>query len=666
VKMQVENSQLELLGKTVSMLSVDGVQKADSGHPGLPMGAALYTSILWSEFLRFDPSNPRWANRDRFVLSAGHGSMLLYSLLHLFGYDLSIADLKGFRQWGSKTPGHPEFRYTAGVEATTGPLGQGVGNSVGMALSGKMLAARYGQNVFNYRVFALVSDGDMMEGISSEAASLAGHLKLGNLTFLYDDNKICLAGKTEDCFSEDTTARFASYGWHTQSVAFDDVAGIRAALANATEEKDRPSLISVRSIIGFGSPNKADSDSAHGAPLGVDEVALTKQALGWPLEPQFYVPAEVITLCAGLVAKKKQDHQEWKRVWEVYSDANRETAAQFNQQNSTEVPAELRKKLLEGIEHTKPEATRVLSGKAIQVVANHLPRFIGGSADLEPSTKTSINKTTDVQATDFGGRNFRFGVREHAMAAVANGLAYEGYWHPLISTFLVFSDYLRPCLRLAAISKVPTLFVFTHDSIWVGEDGPTHEPIEHIQSLRLIPGLDVFRPADGLEVAVSYLAAIERQDGPTAIICSRQNLPPLERSTTFDASVILKGGYVLKECNRPDVSLVATGSEVALALKVSALLEQERVSARIVSLPCVDRFQSQDKEYRDYVIPDTIPSVTMEAGVTSGWADVVGPVHLAIGIDTYGASAPGEVVAEKLGLNAETVASKVKKFLQMS
>jgi transketolase len=664
--MQVENSQLELLGKTVSMLSVDGVQKADSGHPGLPMGAALYTSILWSEFLRFDPSNPRWANRDRFVLSAGHGSMLLYSLLHLFGYDLSIADLKGFRQWGSKTPGHPEFRYTAGVEATTGPLGQGVGNSVGMALSGKMLAARYGQNVFNYRVFALVSDGDMMEGISSEAASLAGHLKLGNLTFLYDDNKICLAGKTEDCFSEDTTARFASYGWHTQSVAFDDVAGIRAALANATEEKDRPSLISVRSIIGFGSPNKADSDSAHGAPLGVDEVALTKQALGWPLEPQFYVPAEVITLCAGLVAKKKQDHQEWKRVWEVYSDANRETAAQFNQQNSTEVPAELRKKLLEGIEHTKPEATRVLSGKAIQVVANHLPRFIGGSADLEPSTKTSINKTTDVQATDFGGRNFRFGVREHAMAAVANGLAYEGYWHPLISTFLVFSDYLRPCLRLAAISKVPTLFVFTHDSIWVGEDGPTHEPIEHIQSLRLIPGLDVFRPADGLEVAVSYLAAIERQDGPTAIICSRQNLPPLERSTTFDASVILKGGYVLKECNRPDVSLVATGSEVALALKVSALLEQERVSARIVSLPCVDRFQSQDKEYRDYVIPDTIPSVTMEAGVTSGWADVVGPVHLAIGIDTYGASAPGEVVAEKLGLNAETVASKVKKFLQMS
>jgi transketolase len=664
--MKIEDSRLTLLGKTVSMLSVDAVQKADSGHPGLPMGAALYSSVLWSEYLQFDPSDPRWPNRDRFVLSAGHGSMLLYSLLHLFGYDLPMSEIKNFRQWGSRTPGHPEFGHTPGVEATTGPLGQGIANAAGMALSGKMLQARYSPELFDYKVFALVSDGDLMEGISSEVGSLAGHLKLGNLICLYDDNKICLAGKTDDCFTEDVPARFASFGWHTESVAFDDIAGIRSAIEKGIAETGRPTLISVRSVIGFGSPNKANSDAAHGSPLGVEEVARTKQALGWPLEPQFYVPNEVIELCRELVEKKKQVSAEWRRKFAVWGGANKELALQFENQRKAIVPEALKQKLLSGVEHSKPEATRILSSKAIQIVAEHLPRFVGGSADLEPSTKTTISKGGDVQNAAFGNRNLRFGVREHAMASMGNGLSYEGYWQPLVSTFLVFSDYLRPSIRLAALSKLPTLFVFTHDSIWVGEDGPTHEPVEHVQSLRLIPGLDVFRPADGLETSIAYLAAAERRDGPTAIICSRQNLPPLEREKGFSATTILRGGYVLSECAQPDVTLVATGSEVSLAVKVGELLEQERINARVVSLPCVERFLLQDREYRDSVIPDTIPSVTMEAGVTQGWADVVGPVHLAIGIDTFGASAPGEVVAEKLGLNAETVAVRVRKFLQLA
>lgn len=664
--MKIEDSRLTLLGKTVSMLSVDAVQKADSGHPGLPMGAALYASVLWSEYLQFDPSDPRWPNRDRFVLSAGHGSMLLYSLLHLFGYDLPMSELKNFRQWGSRTPGHPEYGHTPGVEATTGPLGQGIANAAGMALSGKMLQARYSPELFDYKVFALVSDGDLMEGISSEVGSLAGHLKLGNLICLYDDNKICLAGKTDDCFTEDVPARFAAFGWHTESVAFDDIPGIRRAIEKGIAETERPTLISVRSVIGYGSPNKSNSDAAHGSPLGVEEVARTKQALGWPLEPQFYVPDEVIDLCRELVEKKKQVSAEWRRKFSAWGGANKELALQFDNQQKAFVPEALKQKLLSGVEHAKPEATRILSSKAIQVVAEHLPRFVGGSADLEPSTKTSISKGGDVQNAAFGNRNFRFGVREHAMASIGNGLSYEGYWQPLVSTFLVFSDYLRPSIRLAALSKLPTLFVFTHDSIWVGEDGPTHEPVEHVQSLRLIPGLDVFRPADGLETSVAYLAAVERKDGPTAIICSRQNLPPLEREKGFSATTILKGGYVLSESAQPDVTLVATGSEVSLAVKVKELLEQERINARVVSMPCVERFQMQDREYRDSVIPDTIPSVTMEAGVTQGWADVVGPVHLAIGIDTFGASAPGEVVAEKLGLNAETVAVRVRKFLQLA
>jgi transketolase len=648
------------------MLSVDAVQAADSGHPGLPMGAALYSSLLWSEYLRFDPADPRWPNRDRFVLSAGHGSMLLYSLLHLFHYDLSLDEIKNFRQWGSKTPGHPEFGHTPGVEATTGPLGQGIANAVGMALSGRLLSARYSEDIFNYRVFGLVSDGDLMEGLSYEAASLAGHLKLGNLICLYDDNNICLAGSTSDCFTEDVPARFAAMGWHTESVDFEDLAGLRQALDRGLAETGRPTLISVRSIIGHGSPNKANSDAAHGAPLGVEEVARTKESLGWPLEPNFYIPTEVKELCADLVTEKKSERAEWQKGYVRWQHANKDLADTFKQLQSAEVPALLVEKLLIGVDHSKPEATRNLSGKVIQLLAEYMPRLISGSADLEPSTKTMINKGGDIQSTSFGNRNIRFGVREHAMAAIANGMAYDGFWQPLVSTFLVFSDYCRPSIRLAALSKLPTLFVFTHDSIWVGEDGPTHEPVEHVQSLRLIPGLDVFRPADGLETSVAYLAALQRRDGPTTIICTRQNLPPLERSKTFNPEVILKGGYVLTECSEPDVTLVATGSEVALAIEVKSLLGHERIHARVVSMPCVERFMIQDKEYRDLTIPDTIPSVTLEAGVTQGWANVVGPVHLAIGIDTFGASAPGAIVAEKVGLNAEDVATRVKKFLQMS
>lgn len=662
--MQIEDAKLEQLGKTISMLSVDAVQKAESGHPGLPMGASLYAGLLWGEFLRFNPKEPRWPNRDRFVLSAGHGSMLLYSLLHLFNYDLPLSELQSFRQWESKTPGHPEFGYTPGVEATTGPLGQGIGNSVGMALGGKLMAAEYGADLFNYRVFALVSDGDLMEGLSSEVGSLAGHWGLGNLIVLYDDNNICLAGKTKDCFTEDVPARFSAFGWQTLSVNADDINGLRSAIEAGIKEQSKPTLISVKSIIGLGSPNKSNSASAHGSPLGAEEVALTKQALGWPTEPLFYIPESVTQLCSSLVKAKQSEFDKWTSAYDSWKKTAGEKAQKLEAQLAREIPSSLREKLLNGLEQKGSEATRELSGKTIQLIAAQLPAFIGGSADLEPSTKTSIKDSTDIQAGSFSGRNVRYGVREHGMAAIANGLAYEQSWIPMVSTFLVFSDYLRPSVRLAALSHLQVLYVFTHDSIWVGEDGPTHEPIEHIQSLRLIPNLDVFRPADGIETAVAYLAALERKDGPTALVFSRQGLPVLERSADFDAASILKGAYVLRECiKEPDLTIVATGSEVGLALQVSDQLAHDRVNARVVSIPCVERFKAQEKEYRDQVIPDTIPCVTLEAGVTIGWAGVVGPCSLNLGIDRFGASAPGDLVAEKLGLNVEVIVERIKDFL---
>lgn len=651
--------QVQAVAKTVAMLSVDAVQQANSGHPGLPMGAAGYSSLLWAQFLRFNPQDPSWLGRDRFVLSAGHGSALLYSLLHVFGYDVPMEEIKSFRQWESRTPGHPEFGVTAGVECTTGPLGQGVANGVGLALSGKLLAADYGADLFGYRVYGIVSDGDLMEGIASEACSLAGHLGLGNLIYLYDDNKISLAGTTDVCFTESVPQRMESYGWHVQSVDAHDLGAVKRAIEQAIEETDRPSIIAVRSIIGDGSPNKANTYGAHGSPLGDEEVALTKQALGWPTSPLFHIPEEVRHYCQELIGQKVADYTRWSSRFEQWKGANPALANRLQAQVDRVLPEELRKALFSGLGHTKAEATRSLSGKAIQIIAKHLPSFVGGSADLEPSTKTLIKDTTEIQRGAFNGRNIRFGVREHAMGAIVNGMAYERLWQPFGSTFLVFSDYLRPAVRLAALSHLQSLFIFTHDSFWVGEDGPTHEPIEQIQSLRLIPHLYTFRPADGLEVGACYWAALELRERPSALIFTRQDLPTVPRPAGFNVEEVLQGAYVVEEDPSPKAVLIATGSEVALALAASNILRGEGIGLRVVSMPCVELFLEQAQSVKDGVLPPQLPVITLEAGRTLGWERFTGRDGLAIGIDHFGASAPGELLAEKFGFTPEAVAKKV-------
>jgi transketolase len=656
-------NQIDKLSKTVGLLSVDAVEKAQSGHPGLPLGAAYATSILWSDFLNFDPIDPRWINRDRFVLSAGHGSALLYSLLHLFGFGLSLEDLKQFRQWQSITPGHPEFGMTPGVEATTGPLGQGFANGVGMALSGKLLNTYC--PLINYRVFGLISDGDIMEGISAEAASLAGHLKLGNLIYLYDDNEVTLAGDANECFSEDVSARFKASGWQVQSVNGYDYNEIKVAITDAINNQNQPSLISIKSIIGFGSPNKSGSFKSHGSPLGASEVKLIKESWGWPTDKEFYVPDDVAEYCKNKVEHKRENKNNWSVTFEKWCNNNVENAKKLNSIINRSIPANLKEELLKSAVHDKDEATRIISEKVLQVAAKNIPALIVGSADLETSTKTVIKGSPDIQAGEFIGRNIRYGVREHAMGGIANGLSYEGSWLPLVSTFLVFSDYMRAPIRLAALSHTPVVFVFTHDSIWVGEDGPTHEPVEQLQSLRLIPNLKVFRPADGVETAMSYYVALTRTSGPTCIICTRHNLPSIKQEINFNPDMVLLGAYVVREEKlSPNVTLVATGSELSVALIAKDLLLEHGIKARVVSMPCIELFLEQSKEYRNAILPPTIPSVSIEAGRTSGWAQILGPVSLSIGIETFGASAPGEVLAEKYGLLPESIASKVRDFVQ--
>jgi transketolase len=655
-----ELQDIKMLAKTVAMLSVDAVQQANSGHPGLPMGAAGYASLLWSHFLRFDPKDPQWLGRDRFVLSAGHGSALLYSLLHLFGFDLPLSELQAFRQWGSRTPGHPEFGVTAGVECTTGPLGQGVANGVGLALSGKLLATEYSADLFGYRVYGIVSDGDLMEGIASEACSLAGHLGLGNLIYLYDDNKISLAGTTDVCFTESVPQRMESYGWHVQSVDAHDLAGVKRAIELAIEDTGRPSIIAVRSILGDGSPNKANTYGVHGSPLGDQEVSLTKQALEWPTSPAFHVPEQVKELCAEVIRRGAAEHGRWATRFEQWKGTHPEQARRLDAQRQRHLPEELNRELCAALTHAKPEATRSLSGKAIQIIAKHLPSFIGGSADLEPSTKTLIKDTTEIQKGVFTGRNIRFGVREHAMGAIVNGLAYERLWHPFGSTFLVFSDYLRPSIRIAALSHLQSLFIFTHDSFWVGEDGPTHEPIEQLQSLRLIPNLYTFRPADGLEVAACYWAALQLRERPSALVFTRQDLPPLNRHDGFQVADISRGGYTVDEDARKDIVVIATGSEVSLASAAARILRSQGIGLRLVSMPCVELFLEQPASVRDQIVPPGLPVVTLEAGRTFGWERFAGLDGLCIGIDHYGASAPGEVLAEKFGFTPEAVAQKIQ------
>ena len=643
---------------TLKMLAVDGVEAAQSGHPGSPMGQADIAYVLWTKFLRHWPADPSWPGRDRFVLSAGHGSMLLYGLLHLTGYDLSLDDLKHFRQWGSKTPGHPEVGHTAGVETTTGPLGQGVGNAVGLALAARMSAARYGEEIVTGRVFGICSDGDLMEGVASEAASIAGHLGLGNLTLVYDDNHITIEGDTALAFTEDVAARFAAYDWHVQRIDGHDHAAIEAALAAALAETTRPSLILARTHIANGAPHAHDTSEAHGAPLGAAEVKATKEAIGWPLTPTFFVPEEARAHWLASAERHRSVYEAWQATFQAWRSANPSSASAWDDATARRVPEDLEARLMASVEGVV-DATRVLGSKVLQEAAKLVPYLVGGSADLDPSTKTAIKGSGSIQKRAFGGRVFHFGIREHGMGAIMNGLALDGRFVPMGSTFLIFSEYMRPPIRLAALMSQQAVYVFTHDSIFLGEDGPTHQPIEQLWSLRLIPNLEVWRPADGPETAIAWAAALRRTKGPTVLALSRQKLPALPRRA--DASDIARGGYVVVDAPAPALTFVATGSEVGLAVSAASLLG---TPVRVVSMPCVERFLAQPAEWRESVLPVGGPVVTLEAGRTAAWGSVTGArPALHLGIDHFGASAPAGDLAKHFGFTPESVVERVTAWL---
>ena len=661
---------------TLRFLSADGVQNANSGHPGLPMGAAAMAYVLWTRFLRHNPYNPHWAERDRFVLSGGHGSMLLYSLLHLTGYDLSLDDLKSFRQWASKTPGHPEVHLTPGVEATTGPLGQGISNAVGMAIVEAHLAARFnkpGHTLVDHYTYVLASDGDLMEGVASEACSIAGHLRLGKLIVLYDDNKISLAGTTSLAFTEDAALRFAAYGWQVLRVSDgNDLKAIDHAIRAAQSVADQPTLILVRTIIGYGSPHKQDTFEAHGSPLGPDELKLAKQTLGWPAEPMFHIPDDALQHFRSAIENGKKWQMDWGKRFAAYEKAFPDLAAEFKRRTSGDLPPNWDAALPSFPADAKGLATRKASESALQAIAKALPELIGGSADLNPSTFTWLKGEGDFEsphsspegaqgavggAWGYEGRNLHFGVREHGMGAIVNGMALHGGVRPYGATFFVFSDYMRPTIRLAAISELPSIFVFTHDSIGLGEDGPTHQPIEHLAALRAVPHLITLRPCDANEAVEAWRYAINHKHGPVALVFTRQNVPTLDRAKFAPASNLAKGGYVLLDSDRsPDVILIATGSEVELIVKAGETLMKEGVAVRLVSMPSWELFEAQPQEYRDSVLPPNVHArVAVEAGVRQGWDRYLGERGAFVGLNRFGASAPAKVVYEKLGLTADAV-----------
>ena len=647
----------EMAINTLRFLTVDAVEKAASGHPGLPMGGAAMTYALWSRFLKHDPLEPAWPDRDRFVLSAGHGSMLLYGLLHLYGYDLSLEEIKNFRQWGSKTPGHPEYRHTPGVETTTGPLGQGFANAVGMAVAEKRLAAEFNRSGFpvvDHYTYVYTGDGCMMEGITSEAASLAGHLKLGKLICLYDDNEITIDGKTNITFTEDVGTRFEAYGWQVIRVEDgNDVEKVARAISRAQAAQSRPSLIIVATTIGFGSPNKAGTAAAHGSPLGSKEAVLAKEKLGWPREPLFYIPAEVEEHFQELAQNGFASHRDWHNMMQAYQDKHPELAARYKEWQAGGIPAGLEKDS-ELWQFEKPVATRAASGQIMQVLSRHLPNMMGGSADLNASTKTYLEKLGDFQHDNPTGNNISFGVREHAMAAILSGLALHGGLRPFGSTFLVFFDYMKPAVRLAALMGLPIMYVFTHDSIGVGEDGPTHQPVEQLANLRSLPNLTVIRPADGRETTQAWLYALANTSGPTALILSRQNLPQLPGSGKEAA----RGGYILRRGHKeiPDIILLASGSEVSLILAAQEELAKEGISARVVSMMSWELFRKQDKEYREAVLPPQARKrLAVEAAHPMGWESFVGPEGRVLGMNSFGASAPGGVLMEKMGFTVDNI-----------
>ena len=671
---------------TLRFLSVDMVQKANSGHPGLPLDAAPMAYVLWTKHMKFHPADPHWPDRDRFVLSAGHGSALLYSLLHLTGYDLSLDDIKQFRQWGSKAPGHPEYGHTPGVEVTTGPLGQGLANAVGMAIGEAQLAATYnrdGHTVIDHRTWAIVSDGDLMEGVASEAASLAGHLKLGKLVCLYDDNYVTLAAGTDITFSEDRARRFEAYGWQTIKVDDgNDVAAIDRALNDAVAETARPTLILVRTHIGYGSP-KQDSYKAHGSPLGVEDVKATKEKLGWPTEPDFLVPEPALRHFHEAGQRGAQAQSEWNSRLDGYAKAFPELAAELRGRLRGELPEGWDADIPSFDADPKGLATREAGGKVMNAIAPHLPALFGGSADLDSSTFTNLKgfgdfnpaatKGLDTQGSDSAGwsnagRNLHFGVREHAMGAIVNGLAVHGGFIPYGSTFLIFSDYMRPAIRLAALMGVHAIHVFTHDSIALGEDGPTHQPIEQLASLRAIPNLVLIRPADANETAVAWKVALATTGKPVLFALSRQKLPTLDRSHCASADGLRQGAYVLRDATdgqKPALILIATGSEVSLIVQAAEQLESRGIAVRCVSMPSWELFEAQSQAYRDEVLPpDVTARLAVELGVAQGWQRYTGAHGDMLGIDRFGASAPAEVLLREYGFTVENVVQRAKALLQ--
>ena len=679
----------EICINTIRTLSIDAVEKANSGHPGLPMGAAPMAYALWTRHMRYDPANPEWSNRDRFVLSAGHGSALLYSLLHLTGYDLTIDDLEHFRQWGSKTPGHPERGVTPGVEVTTGPLGQGFGNAVGLAMAERWLAATFnrpGHEIVDHRTYVIASDGDLMEGVASEAASLAGDLHLGRLIVLYDANQITLSATTNVTFSEDVGARFAAYGWQVQEIDGMDVNAVDAALLAARADEDRPSLILARTHIGFGSPNKVDTFQAHGEPLGKNEVRLTKRAYGWPEDAQFLVPEEAKQEFAKVRAHGEQMQEEWQRLMDAYRGAHGDLAHDFDRVMAGELPPHWDAKLPVLTPKDGDMATRDAGARALAVIAESVPNLVGGSADLDPSTRTMMKEKGDFQSAKvpeegqtprtqgraggewgYAGRNIHFGIREHAMTAILTGMVHHGGVIPFGATFLTFSDYMRPSIRLAALSEAHVIYVWTHDSIAMGEDGPTHQPVEQLASLRAMPNMMVIRPADATETIEAWRIALGHTGGPVGLVLTRQKLPVLDRTALAPASETARGAYVLVDANPgtvPELILIATGSEVSLALAAHGQLSGEGVRSRVVSMPSWELFEAQPNAYRDSVLPvDVTARVSIEAASPFGWERYVGPAGAIIGVNHFGASAPGPEVMKRYGFTVGHVVATARSVL---
>jgi len=649
----------ELCVETIRFLSVDGVQKANSGHPGMPMGMASAAYVLWDRHLKHNPANPQWHNRDRFVLSAGHGSMLLYSLLHLTGYDMSLEDLKNFRQWDSKTPGHPEYNPEFGIEVTTGPLGQGVANSVGMAIAEKYLASHFNRqdyNIIDYNVYAIAGDGCMQEGISSEACSLAGHLGLDNLTVIYDDNRITIDGETDLSFSEDVGKRFEAYNWNVIEVGADgnNMKAFEKALAKAKMEKDRPTLIKLRTHIGYGSPHKQDTAGVHGAPLGEDEIKLMKERFGWDPEKKFHVPDEVAEHMGKARDRGIEAQRQWDEMFEKYAAAYSELAEEFKQAAKGKPGADITK-LMPEFEAGDSVATRKASGQVLNSIMPKLPLVMGGSADLTPSNNTRFD-TQDFQRGVWDGRYLRFGVREHAMGGIMNGISTSRLLRVYGGTFLVFSDYMRGAIRVAALSSYPTIFVFTHDSIGLGEDGPTHQPVEHLASLRAIPNLVVIRPAEANETAAAWKYALETSDRPIAMLLSRQGLKTLDQEKYGSAANLKKGAYVVADSDKCDVQLLASGSEVEVALDAAEKLGAEGIGARVISMPSWELFEAQDSAYRDSVIlPKVKARVGIEAGIEQGWSKWLGDGGQFVGLSKFGKSAPGKTCFEKFGITVDNV-----------